>query len=73
MARKAAKKEEKADKIMEGQIYEFYVEDVGKKGDGVARKDNYIIYIPGAMKGQTVKVKIEKVSGTVCFGKQVAS
>jgi translation initiation factor 2 subunit 2 len=73
MARKAAKTQEKAEKVEEGKIYDVYIEDVGKKGDGVARRENYIIYIPGAMKGQSVKVRVEKVVGTVCFGKLVAS
>ena len=69
LARKVAKKEEQAARIEEGKIMEVYIEDVGRKGDGVARLDNYIIYVSGAMKGQTVKVRIEKVAGTVCFAK----
>jgi translation initiation factor 2 subunit 2 len=69
LARKAAKTQEKAERIEEGKIYELYIEDVGRKGDGVARIDQYIIYIPGAIKGQTVKAKVEKVVGTVAFAK----
>jgi translation initiation factor 2 subunit 2 len=69
LARKAAKTQEQVKRIEQGKIYELYIEDVGKKGDGVARLDNYIIYVAGAMKGQNVKVVIEKVVGTVAFGK----
>jgi translation initiation factor 2 subunit 2 len=54
--------------IEEGNIYELMIEDVGKKGDGVARKENYIIYVPGTVKGSRVKVKITKRSGNVAFG-----
>ncbi len=43
------------------------IEDVGKKGDGVARMDKYIIYIPGTIKGARVKAKVTKVSGNVGF------
>ena len=54
--------------IEAGQVYDFMIEDVGKRGDGIARKGNFIIYIPGTAKGSQVKAKIEKVSGTVAFG-----
>jgi translation initiation factor 2 subunit 2 len=57
-----------AKEIEAGQTYDLMIEDVGKKGDGIARKGNFIIYVPGTAKGSQVKVKIEKVSGTVAFG-----
>lgn len=57
-----------AKEIEAGQEYDFMIEDVGKRGDGIARKGNFIIYIPGTAKGSQVKAKIEKVSGTVAFG-----
>ena len=56
------------DAIMEGYVYDLMIEDVGKKGDGVARKENYIIYVPGTVKGAKVRVKIAKRSGNVAFG-----
>lgn len=61
-------KAEEAKEIEAGQTYELMIEDVGKKGDGIARKGNFIIYVPGTAKGSVVKIKIEKVSGTVAFG-----
>jgi len=61
-------KAEEPKEIEAGQVYDFMIEDVGKRGDGIARKGNFIIYIPGTAKGSQVKVKIEKVSGTVAFG-----
>ncbi|HVO77342.1 MAG TPA: translation initiation factor IF-2 subunit beta [Methanomassiliicoccales archaeon] len=65
--RKQAKAVEEA-AITEGNIYEMMIEDVGKKGDGIARKDNIIIYVPGTVKGSRVRVKITKKTGTVAFG-----
>lgn len=55
--------------LKEGSTYDITIKDIGKKGDGVAYLDKYIIYVPGAVKGTTVKVKIEKISGTVAFGR----
>jgi translation initiation factor 2 subunit 2 len=65
--RKTAVKKEELDAVIEGQIYEVMIEDVGKKGDGVARRGNVIIYVPGAGKGSRVHVKITKRSGNVSF------
>lgn len=54
--------------LKEGMTYDLTIKDIGKKGDGIAYFDKYIIYVGGAIKGSTVKVKIEKISGTVAFG-----
>lgn len=52
----------------EGMTYELTIKDIGKKGDGIAYFDKYTVYVAGAVKGSTVKVKIEKISGNVAFG-----
>jgi len=57
--------------LKEGETYELTVKDIGKKGDGVAFYGKFIIYIPGVVKGATVKVKVEKISGVVAFAKLV--
>jgi translation initiation factor 2 subunit 2 len=57
--------------LKEGNTYELTIKDIGKRGDGVAYFDKYIIYVPGAVKGTEVKVKIEKISGSVAFGRIV--
>ena len=48
-----------------GKIYEVRIEDMGKRGDGVAKYDKYIIYVPGVAKGMVTKIKIDKISGNV--------
>jgi len=55
-----------------GKVYEVTISDIGKKGDGLAHLGKYTIYIPSAVKGTTVKVKIEKVSGNVAFGRMIS-
>ena len=63
--------EQPSEVLREGIIYDLTIKDIGRKGDGVAYFDKYVVYIPGAIKGSTVKVKIEKISGTVAFGQVV--
>jgi translation initiation factor 2 subunit 2 len=57
--------------LKEGSTIDVTIKDIGKKGDGVAFHDKFIIYVSGAVKGSTVKIKIEKISGTVAFGKLI--
>ncbi|MEM0493243.1 MAG: TRAM domain-containing protein, partial [Candidatus Thermoplasmatota archaeon] len=54
--------------LKEGCVYEVTIKDIGKRGDGVAYVDKYAVYISGAVKGSTVKVKIDKISGNAAFG-----
>jgi translation initiation factor 2 subunit 2 len=53
--------------LKEGTVVDLQIDDVGKKGDGVSRVGDYIIYVPGTKKGSKVKAKITKVSGNVAF------
>ncbi len=57
-----------SESLKEGMTIELTIKDIGKKGDGIAYIDKYIVYVAGAVKGTSVKVKIEKISGTVAFG-----
>jgi translation initiation factor 2 subunit 2 len=51
-----------------GDIIEILIHDVGKKGDGVGKFQNYLVVVPGTVKGTRVKVKITNMSGTTAFG-----
>lgn len=53
--------------VVEGKTYEVMIEDQGKRGDGIARRDKYVIFVKGAVKGVVYNVKIEKVTGTLAF------
>jgi len=68
--RKGVKPEKQG--LKEGEIYDMQIEDIGKRGDGIARNGDYIVYIPGTTKGIQVKVRIVKISGRTAFGTVVA-
>lgn len=63
--KKQAVKPEEA--VVEGKTYEVMIEDQGKRGDGIARRDRFTIFVKGAIKGNVYNVKIEKVTGTLAF------
>lgn len=51
---------------------EEYIVDIidnGYEGEGIAKVDNFTIFIPGSIKGEKVKVLIVKVTSSYAFGK----
>ena len=68
--RKAAVSVQK-DVIEEGETYEMRIESVGNKGDGIAKFDKFLIFVPNTTKGEIVKAKIKKISGTLAFAEVV--
>ncbi|MCR3883004.1 translation initiation factor IF-2 subunit beta [Methanotrichaceae archaeon M04Ac] len=59
------------DVIEEGETYELRIDSVGRKGDGIARVDKFMIFVPGTAKGDIVRAKIKKISGTLAFSEIV--
>ena len=57
-----------SNELREGGVYELFIHDVGKKGDGVAKFNNRVIFVPGTIKGTKVKVKVTKISGSTAYG-----
>ncbi len=53
--------------IEEGKTYEVKITGTGRKGDGVAEKGKYTIFVPGAREGQVVTIRINNISGTLAF------
>ena len=41
--------------------FDVTIESVGQKGDGVAKHNGFIIFIPETEKGETVRIRITKV------------
>ncbi len=57
--------------LEEGKEYDVMIQDIGKKGDGIAKIDKYTIFVPGVAKGATAKICIVKIQGSIAFAKQV--
>ncbi len=49
--------------MKEGEEYDVTVEAVGRKGDGIAKVQNFIIFVPGTKAGDRVKVRITSIGG----------
>lgn len=55
--------------IQKNQEYIVEIIDNGYEGEGIAKIDNLTIFIPGAIKGENVKILIVKVLSSYAFGK----
>ena len=61
----------KEEALTEGETYDVRIDAVGSKGDGIAKKDKYTIYVPNTAKGDTIKIKIKKITGNLAFAEFV--
>lgn len=57
------------DAVEEGQTYEVKITGTGRKGDGVAERGNYTIFVPGAQEGDVVTIYIKNISGNLAFAR----
>ena len=56
-----------------GDELDVTIESVGAKGDGVTKKEGFVIFVPGVQKGDNVRIKITRVLRKVGFGEVVGS
>jgi predicted RNA-binding protein with TRAM domain len=44
-----------------GERYSVEIEDLGSEGDGVARIESFVVFVPDADLGERVDIRIEEV------------
>ena len=55
--------------VIKNKEYIVDIIDNGIEGEGIAKIDNFTIFIPGAIKGEKIKILIVKVLSSHAFGK----
>ena len=55
--------------IEKNQIYTVNIIDDGFQGEGIAKIDKFPIFVQGAIKGETIEIKIVKVQSSFAYGK----
>ncbi len=54
--------------VVVGEVYRLTIEDVGRRGDGVAKKEGFVIFVTGAtQRGSNVNAKVTKVLGNNAY------
>ena len=54
-----------------GDEIDVKIEAVGEKGDGIAKKDGFVLFVPNTKEGDEVKVKVTRVLRRVGFAEVV--
>jgi translation initiation factor 2 subunit 2 len=69
--RSSSNRTQQRETVEEGTTYELEITGTGRKGDGVAERGDYTIFVPGAREGEVVRALIESTSGDLAFARKV--
>ncbi len=64
--------QEKSAPVVAGETYDVSIESIAKQGDGIAKVERFVIFVPGTKVGDKVKIKVNKVMRKFAFGEKVA-
>ena len=67
--KKMIKKAVQAIPVRKGQTYELHIDRLGTSGEGVGRHENFTIFVPHALPGETVSAVIEDVKSSYARGR----
>jgi predicted RNA-binding protein with TRAM domain len=56
-----------------GKEYNVEIAEVGAKGDGIARINNFVIFVPNTKQGEKVKIKINSIGRSFAIAEKVSS
>ncbi|MCW7076298.1 MAG: TRAM domain-containing protein [Candidatus Syntropharchaeales archaeon] len=62
---------EKSPPINEGDIVDVKIESLGREGDGIAKVEGYVVFVPQTEVGEEVQVRITKVTTKFGFGEVI--
>ncbi len=57
--------------IKVGEEYDVKITDVGAKGDGITRVENFIVFVPGAKKGDEIRIRIKELARSFAIGEKI--
>ena len=57
--------------VEEGKEYDVSIQAIGGKGDGIARVQGFVVFVPNVSKGDYVRIRVKKVLEKASFGEVV--
>ena len=54
-----------------GEEYDVKITDVGTKGDGITKVENFIVFVANAKKGEECRIKIKEVAQRFAIGEKI--
>jgi predicted RNA-binding protein with TRAM domain len=58
--------------IKVGEEYDVEINEVGSKGDGIARIKNFVVFVSNTKKGEKAHIKIKEVRNRFAIGEKVS-
>ena len=59
--------------VKEGDELDVKIEAVGEKGDGIAKKQGFVLFVPKTKAGDEVRIKVTKVLKSAGFAEVIGS
>lgn len=56
-----------------GEEYDVEITDVGAKGDGICKVENFIVFVNGGKKGEHCRIRIKEVANKFAIGEKVGA
>jgi len=57
--------------VEEGGVYDVTIQDIARQGDGIARIEGFVIFVPGTKVGDEIRIKVERVLPKFAFASVV--
>ena len=57
--------------VKENQELEVVIDDIGSRGDGIAKIQGFMIFVPGSKVGERVRVKILSVADKFAVAEKI--
>ncbi|AKB73201.1 translation initiation factor IF-2 subunit beta [Methanosarcina mazei C16] len=57
--------------VEEGEVYDVTIQDIARQGDGIARIEGFVVFVPNTSVGDEVQIKVERVLPKFAFASVV--
>lgn len=54
-----------------GEEYDVQINEIGSKGDGIARIKNFVVFVAGTKQGEKTRIKIKEVKNRFAIGEKM--
>lgn len=65
--------DDKPKPIKVGEEHDVKITDVGAKGDGITKIENFIVFVAGAKKGEECRIRIKEVASRFAIGEKIGA
>jgi len=56
-----------------GKEYNVTISDTSRRGEGIAKVDGFVVFVPGSKHGQSLRIRVTQVSDRFATGQVVES